>query len=74
MGGKNIKEKKARNGSHCGIQISDFFHLHVFGCFYLSVCLDAMFVPINYRGQKRVLGSLELGLQTAVGCHVADEI
>jgi hypothetical protein len=47
---KNIKEKKARNGSHCGIQISDFFHLHVFGCFYLSVCLDAMFVPINYRG------------------------
>ena len=40
------------------------------GLFYLHVCTCTMYISGTHRGQKRVVDSLKLKLQTVVTCHV----
>lgn len=42
----------------------------IFYKFYLHVCMFTRRMPDAHEGQKRALGHVELGLQTAVSHHM----
>jgi hypothetical protein len=57
-----------KSSLHC--QFYCLYLFYVYGCFWLHICLCAMYMPGAKGGQKRAPDPLELEFQMVVTYHV----